>query len=195
MQVLENEFKEALRTLTKAHNRAPNDADILHERAKVFEKLGKLDEALRDRRRAMQLGRSISETVILLEDRLRRLHFELLRKGETSVRHLKIGWIQDALNRLGKNSTSPHEDTKTLGTVGKANMTCYSEAVKEYRAAVEIDVEHLCPEAHALLALCQERQNDFLLAHEAAQNFYQMLIDFPDSRNMWKLFVQMIKNP
>ena len=55
IQASENLFQVALKNLTSAIQIAPNQVDILHEWANVFEKMDKIDEAIYDRSRAMQL--------------------------------------------------------------------------------------------------------------------------------------------
>ncbi|CAF2792008.1 unnamed protein product [Rotaria sp. Silwood2] len=193
MQAADRNYKEAIQTLTTACKYAPNSVDILYERASIFEKLGRLDEAMYDRRRAMQLGRSVSATVIILQDRLRQLKAEVLQQGESAIRRLKMGWVQEALHQFQKETTSVHEEMGKLKKVVERNYEVYNEAVKEYRMAIETDVEQLCPEAHALLALCQRKEKDYLPAHDALENLFKMLIDSPDSMQMWKSFVKMIK--
>jgi len=49
-----SQFKDALKTLTKAHELAPDQSDILFERAIVNRRLSKLDDAAHDRKRGIR---------------------------------------------------------------------------------------------------------------------------------------------
>lgn len=193
MEVKARQYEKALHILTEANTRDPNDPAILYERANVNEKLGRLDEAISDRRLAMQLKGSISEIVILLEDHLRRLKVEILQKGETALGHLKMGWIYETLHRLFKKNKFVRSNTKETESGSELHTTKYVEAVSEYVAAIANDVDHSCPEAYALLGFCHESENSTVLANESILNFYEMVNSFPESLETWKVFVQMIK--
>lgn len=193
MEAADNQLKDALKTLTRAYKYAPNHVDILHERANIYEKLGKLSEAMYDRRRAMQLVQSPSYTLVILEDRVRHLKAEILQKGESATRHFKLGWLQESLDKLFSSTTYLREENGKIIKGGGHNDSKYKEAVNEYKLAIYTDAEHLCPEAYALLALCQDERKDIFSALDALQQLFQMFEKFPDSLFMWKSFVKKIQ--
>lgn len=53
-----DDFETALSHLTKAHESAPRQLDILYERGELHHKMGNLDAALHDKRLALQLKNS-----------------------------------------------------------------------------------------------------------------------------------------
>jgi tetratricopeptide (TPR) repeat protein len=193
MQAADNQLKNAVKTLTSAYQCAPNHFDILHERANIYEKLGQLDKAMYDRRRAMQLSQSPISTIVTLEDRMRHLQAEILQKGESAARHFKIGWLQEAIHQICNVVAHGREGNQEIVKGKKQDNAKYKEAVKAYKAAIDTDLEHLCPEAHALLALFEEEQNDIFPAHDAFQKLFEILESFPDSILMWKSFVRKIR--
>ncbi|CAF3802331.1 unnamed protein product [Rotaria magnacalcarata] len=192
MQAVDKKYKEAIEAFTTAHKYAPNNADILYERANAFEKLGKLDDAMSDRRHAMQLGRSVSAAVLMLEDRLRHLKAEILQHGESPNRHLEIGWAQEALHKFYKETTLFREEKGEVKRKVEFHNEKYIEAVNEYNAAILTDVEHLCPEAYAFLALCQRKGKDYLPAHKAAESLFENFAKHPESIEMWESFINKI---
>ncbi|CAF0729670.1 unnamed protein product [Adineta steineri] len=196
MQAADNHLKNAIQTLSLAYQHAPNDVDILYERANVFERLGKLQEAVYDRRRAMQLSQSSNTTIIMLEDRIRHIKAEIVKEGESSIRHFKIGWLEETRQWFFKTENSYiHEDKKKIINVTKTSNSLYKEAINEYKAAIYVDKEQCCPEAHAFMSLCQDQVKDILFAQEALQKLLEMLRTLPQFLSMWKLFIENVKNP
>lgn len=198
MQAAEKRNKEALQNLTIAFKCAPNSVDILYERANVFERLGKLEEAMCDRRQAMQSGKSASTTILMLEDRLRQLRAEILQHGESSNRHLKLGWIQETLSEFQKchdrSNAHNQQNNQTKGQNLNQNEA-YLQAVKEYEEAIRIDTENICPEARALLSLWRREGKDYFSAHIQVEELFKQLLETTVSKEMWKLFIKNIKQP
>ncbi|CAF0737319.1 unnamed protein product [Adineta steineri] len=196
MQAADNQLKDAIKTLSLAYKYATNDVDILYERANVFERLGKLQEAVYDRRCAMQLSQSSNTTIIMLEDRIRHIKAEIAKEGESSIRHFKIGWLEETLQWFYKTkNVYIHEDKKKIVNVTKTSNSLYEKAINEYKAAIDADKEQCCPEAYAVLSLCQDQVKDILFAQETLQTLLEMLRTLPQFLSMWKLFIENVKNP
>ena len=192
MQAADRHWEDALKSLNSAHNYAPAHIDILHERANVLEKMGKVNEAMYDRSRAMNLMQWTPTTIVVLEDRIRHLKAEILQTGDSAISHLKIGWMRQTLHKIYKRATCSNEkDGKTNGEPKRDN-SMYEEAVKEYKAAIDIDKKHVYPEARALLTLCQEQEEDILAAHDILQDLFDLFEKFPKSVKMWKSFIQKL---
>ena len=160
MQAEKGQYKEALKTLNRAHELSPQDGDILLERAAVNEQLGKLDDAAQDRRQGIQLNSSSIAIIAKLADRIKKLRQESDRTGASARNHLEIAMAYDGLINQKKHV--------------EAKVEYYKEAVYEYYAAIESDTKHLHPQAHALLALCHKKMNDLNEAHEIHLDFYNV---------------------
>ncbi|CAF0715323.1 unnamed protein product [Adineta steineri] len=196
MQAADNQLKDAIKTLSLAYKYAPNDVDILYERANVYERLGKLQEAVYDRRRALQLAQSSNTTIVILEDHIRHIKAEIAKEGESSIRHFKLGWLQETLQPFYKTENLYiHEDKKKITNVTKTSNSLYEKAINAYKAAINVDKEQCCPEAHALLSLCQDQVKDVLLAQENLQKLLERFTSYPDFLFMWTLFIKNVKNP
>ncbi|CAF0712112.1 unnamed protein product [Adineta steineri] len=196
MQAVDNQLKEAITTLSLAYKYAPNDVDILYERANVYERLGKLQEAVYDRRRALQLAQSSNTTIVILEDHIRHIKAEMAKEGESSKRHFKLGWIEETLQRLYKTENLYiHEDKKKIINITKTSHYLYEKAINEYQAAIYVDKEQCCPEAYAFMSLCQDQVEDILSAQETLQILLEKLRTLPQFLSMWKLFIEDVKNP
>jgi tetratricopeptide (TPR) repeat protein len=197
MQAADRELKDALQTISLAYKYAPNHVDILYERANVFEKMGKLQEAVYDRRRAMQLTQQSKNTIATIEDHIRHIKAEIAKEGESSIRRFKIGLLQQTRQRFYENQNFyPHQDKLKIINVTKTNNYFYEEAINEYRAAIDLDKEQHCrPEAHALLSLCLDQVNDILPAQQGLQTLLENFKNFPQFLSMWKSFIKNVQNP
>jgi tetratricopeptide (TPR) repeat protein len=179
IQAEKGQFKDALKTLTKAHELAPYQSDILLERAIVNRHLGKLDDAAHDQKRGMQLGSSSLATVAMLEDRIKKLREEIDLKGESTKSHFELGMAFDGLLTQKKGST--------------AKLEYYKEAVIEYKAAIEIDQDNFYPQARALLALCQNKMNDLVESNQMHLEFYNILREHKGAIHHWTAFLEEVK--
>ena len=193
IQASENLLQVALKNLTSAIQIAPNQVDILHERANVFEKMDKIDEAIYDRCRAMQLVQITPVKIVQLEDRVRHLKAEILQNGESPMSYFEIGWIQQILYEVRKR-TKVHETKGNQKDELSANDPQYKETVEAYKMVMKTDKEHLFPEARALLALFQSKGEELLDAQDTLQKLFDMFEEYRESRVMWKFFVKNIKN-
>jgi tetratricopeptide (TPR) repeat protein len=127
----------------------------------------------------MQLGSSSLATVAMLEDRIKKLRAEIVLKGESTRSYLELGMAYDGLLNQKKGST--------------AKLEYYKEAVIEYKAAIKIDQENYYPQARALLALCQEKMNDFVEAHQLHLEFYDTLCEHKEAAYHWMAFLDQVK--
>lgn len=127
MQATDGQLKDAIKTLSLAYKYAPNHVDILHERANVFEKLGRLNDAMYDRRRAMQLGQSTPNMIVKIEDRIRHIKAEVIQKGESAIRHFKIGWLQEALYKFRKTVTYLREENGKIVEKMEQDNSAYKQ--------------------------------------------------------------------
>jgi tetratricopeptide (TPR) repeat protein len=174
MQAEKGQYKDALKTLNRAHELSPEDGDILLERATVNQQLDKPDEAAQDRKHGMQLNSSPVAITTKLAARIKKLRDESHRNGSSARNHLEIALAYDGLINQKKNI--------------RARTEYYREAVNEYRAAIETDTKYLYPQAYALLALCHQKLNDLNEAHEIHLDFYN------GSEYHWKTYLLEVKD-
>ncbi|CAF4556622.1 unnamed protein product [Rotaria sp. Silwood2] len=193
IQTTDMKHKEALENFNKAHKYSPNSADILYERAKVFEKLGHLDSAMYDRRRAMQLGQSFITSIIMLEDRLRYFEAESLQQTKSSSLHLKMAWVQDVLHYFRKSMTFFQKEDGKLDEKSHQDKQTYRRAVEEYRIAINCDSTHQHPEAWALLAICHRNEKDVLLAHQTLEELFENFTKKLEYIRAWEAFIRNTK--
>jgi tetratricopeptide (TPR) repeat protein len=178
IQAEKGKLKEALRTLTKAHELAPHQRDILLERAIINRKLGNANDAEEDVNRGMQLSSSTVSTTTTLESYIKRIREEIRRNGPSTRTHLELAMAYDGLLSQEQESEVQAEN--------------YKEAVTEYRAAIESDTTITYPQARALLALCHNKMNDIILAHEWHLEFYDILFEYKHAEQHWKAYVKDI---
>ncbi|CAF3238270.1 unnamed protein product [Rotaria socialis] len=174
------QYTDALKSLDRAHELSPLQSDILFQRALVYEYLNKPDDAAKDRKRGLQLF-SLDFTIItMLGNRIKALREEMLHTNVSSHTHLELAIAYDGLLNRKKNLT-----TKKI---------FYKVAIDEYRVAIETDTKHLYPHAHALIALCHLKMNDFVKAHEAHLQFYNILSKYKGTEYHWKAYLLDVKD-
>ncbi len=180
MQTEKEEYKEALKTLNQAHELAPEHGDILLERAIVNQYLGKSDDAEQDRKRGLQLNSSSFAIIAQLSERIKKLREEIDRTGASPSHHLELAMAYDGLINQKKDF--------------QAKMDYYKIAVMEYRAAIQTDTKYLYPQARALLALCQNKMNQFMEAYEVHLEFYSILSKYKGAIYHWKAYLLDVKD-
>ncbi|CAF5188736.1 unnamed protein product, partial [Rotaria magnacalcarata] len=180
MQREKEQYTDALKSLDRAHELSPVQSDILFQRALVYEYLDKPDDAAKDRKRGLQLF-SLDFTIItMLGNRIKALREEMLHTNVSSHTHLELAIAYDGLLNRKKNLT-----TKQI---------FYKVAIHEYRVAIETDTKHLYPHAYALVALCHLKMNDFVKAHEAHLQFYNILSKYKGTEYHWKAYLLDVKD-
>jgi tetratricopeptide (TPR) repeat protein len=178
IQAEKGQLKEALRTLNKAHELAPQQRDILLERSIINRKLGNADEAADDVNRGMQLASTTVSTVTALENHIRRLREEIKHNGSSTRTHFELAIAYDGLVTQEPESDAQEEN--------------YKEAVTEYRAAIDSDTNNTYPQARALLALCQKKMNDLIGAHQWHLEFCDMFYEHREAVHHWKAYLKDI---
>ena len=180
MQTERKQYKEALKSLNRAHELSPHHADILSQRASVNEQLGKLDGAEQDRKRATQLNSSEAAIVTMLGKRIKKLR-EVIDHTETSPHsHLELAMAYDGLV-----SHKKHLPTR---------LEYYKEAVIEYGIAIETDTKNLYPQTRALIALCHQKMKNFVEAHQLHLEFYDALTEHKEALYHWKMYLVDVKD-
>lgn len=180
MQREKGQYKEALKSLTRAHELSPVEGDILLERAIVHQHLGDIQEAKHDHKRGEQLNSSVSAITTMLDKRIKTLREERDRTGASALNHLQLAMAHDGLINQKKDF--------------KTKRKYYTVAVMEYREAIQADTKYLYPQACALLALCQRKMNDFNEAHEIHLEFYRLLDRHKEAVYHWKTYLVEVKD-
>jgi tetratricopeptide (TPR) repeat protein len=180
MQTEKEHYKEALKTLNRAHELAPQQGDILLERAIVNQNLNKLDDSAHDRKRGKLLNASSFAIITILGNRIKTLREEIDRTGASSRNHLELAKAYDGLLSQKKNF--------------QVKMEFYKIAIIEYRAAIETDTKYVYPQARALLALCQKKMNNLIEAHESHLEFYNLLAKHKGAVYYWKTYLLHVKD-
>jgi len=180
MQTEKEHYKEALKTLNRAHELAPQDGDILLERAIVNQNLNKPDDAAHDRKHGKLLNASSSAIITMLGNRIKTIREEIDRTGVSSHTHLELAKAYDGI--LGHKKDY------------KVKMEFYKIAILEYRAAIETDTKYVYPQAHALLALCQKKMNNLIEAHESHLEFYNVFAKHKGATYYWKTYLLHVKD-
>lgn len=178
MQREKGQYKDALKSLNCAHELAPQQGDILLERATVNQHLDKPQDATYDRKRGIQLNSSSFSIIKMLGDRIKKIREEIDRTGATQRTHLELAIAYDGL-------VSQKKDSK---------IEYYKLAVIEYRTVIQTDTKYLYPQAHALLALCQKKMNNFIQAHESHMEFYNVLSKQRGAIYHWKKYLSDVKD-
>ena len=179
MQKEKGQYKEALKSLTRAHELSPDHGDILLERAIVNQNLGNAEDAKHDYKRGRQLNSSVSAVTTMLDKRIKTLREERDRLGVSARNHLELAMAYDGLINQKKDF--------------RTKKKYYTVAVMEYREAIQTDTKYLNPEACALLALCQKKMNDWNEAHEMHLEFYRLLDRHKGALYHWKTYLVDIK--
>ncbi|CAF3339062.1 unnamed protein product [Rotaria sp. Silwood2] len=181
MQSDKGQYKDALKSLNRAHDLSPEQSDILFQRAIVNEHLGKLDDAAQDRKRGKQINMSDFAIITMLVNRIKTLHEEINRTDSSSPRtHLELAMAYDGLFVRKKNLTT--------------KLTYYKKSILEYRATIETDTKNLYPQAHALMVLCHKKMNNLVEAHEVHLEFYNILSKHKGAIYHWKTYLLDIKD-
>jgi tetratricopeptide (TPR) repeat protein len=180
IQIEKGQYKDALKTLNRAHELAPQQGDILLKRAIVNQHLGKLDDATRDRKHGMELNSSSFAIITMLGNRIKKLQEEIDHTGPSTLNHLKLAVAYDGLLSQKKDFN--------------VKMEYYKIAVIEYRAAIKTDTKYLYPQARALLALCQTKMNYLIEAHEVHLAFYNVLFKHKGAIYHWKTYLLDVKD-
>lgn len=168
------QYKQALKSLNRAHDLWPNDTKILLDRAEVYENLSLQKEAEDDRRRVAEL-RFTSNNI--LEDLI------------DEIRHLKRVTDQqkspDYHFRLAKAFDGLLNQKKRL----KGRTEHYQQSIESYRTTIELDKKFLLPQARALLILCHSKMQAFPQAHRLHLEFYEFLDQNEQIVDRWKKFL------
>lgn len=182
INVHESQLTSGLRNLHLAHKLAPGDPDVLHMRADVLEKLGKFDEAIRDRRQIINMSQSLTSQIMEFEDRIKKLKCEISERGDSASSRWKLGVLQQAIYEAQKKSR-------------ESDNTRYREAMEELKKAVALDKKGDFPEVRGLLAICQSNEKDHWLANDAFGKLFELFEQSSKSLSMWSLFLERMNDP
>lgn len=180
LQADKGQHKQALKALSRAHELAPLQANILLERADVNRELGHLGDADDDHKRGMQLRASPATILTTLTDRINKLRQDIDRHGASASIHLELAMAHDGLLSQKKHS--------------KSKMEHFQQATLAYRTTIETDNKHLYPQARALLILCHQKMSALVEAHELHLNFYDVLAENSDAIHHWKAYLVEIED-
>ncbi|CAF1085516.1 unnamed protein product [Rotaria sordida] len=181
IQTEKEQYKDALKTLNRAHDLSPQQSDILFQRAIINEHLGKLNDAANDRKHGIKLNMTDFAIITMLANRIKILRKEIKHTDSSSPRsYLELAIAYDGLLTRKKNLTT--------------KLEFYREAIFAYGTTIETDTKYLYPQARALLALCYQKMNDLVVAHEVHFEFYNVLSKYKGAVYHWKTYLLDVKD-